>query len=618
MANLWLKNLLGQIPATEKIETAHNQLVEEHNRVQQIEESEELKKYRELEAYLQSDEFLKKKKEVEAITYKGSEEEKLINELQNIKNDNEIKLYFKTLESPKIKRFSEIETGEKLARFEEIKETIESGQVNDIKKQMDADYKAEVDKTKKLKSLKKNPELKKYFKLIQSPDYKTYKEILESDILKEFNEIKKKVDAFDYSKVNKENEEDFKEQLQAKERASALENDPKLKVYLKFVSAKQPEFIDKISNGDLLNEFEALDIYLNSDEYTQKLKETNFKESDLYKLEQEYKQLKKDGDIKFYYKFQNSKEYQNYIKIKDSDKLKRYHELKETTESQEFQEKVEYLKDDKKFEKTDEYEHVKTFNELKNSENISWYFKVKDTDRFKPITDWELVFNEDFEGSKYDDQIWEPVIFQGLVSINDNYAIKGEKQRYTKGENIRIDQSALNIETRKESAQGKAWSPKSGFTDQNFDFTSGTLNTAKAFRFNTGRLEAKISVQQSDKIVHGFSLKGDTITPHIDLMKTGKGNGFEVRYIPKEQDKQPVAHKVKGININEKYLIYKLNWTEKELVWYINDIEVAREPHQLNGDMLYINLASIVEKTPETLPAAYSLDWIKVYKKQES
>ncbi len=618
MANLWLKNLLGQIPATEKLETAHSQLVDEHNRFQQIEESEELKKLKELEAYLQSDGFLQKKKEVEAITYKGSEEEKLVNELNALQNDNEIKLYFKTLESPKLKRFNEIETGDKLARYIEIKETIESGQVEDIKKQMDADHQAELDQNKRFKTLKKHPEIKKYFKLTQSPAYQTYKEVLESNVLKDYNEVKKTVDTFDYSKVNKENEEEYKEQLRAKERVSALENDPKLKVYLKFTHAKYPEFIEKIGNGDLMNEYEALNIYLKSEEYPQNLKATDFKESDLYKLEQEYKQLKKDPDIKFYYKFKNSNEYLNYVKIKDSDKLKRYHELKKTTEAEEFLKKTEYLKDDKKFEKTDEYEQVKTYNELKNTENIVWYFKVKDTDKFKPLTEWELVFNEDFEGTKYDDQIWEPIIFQGLVSINDNYAIKGEKQRYTKGENIKINQSALNIETRKESAQGKAWSPKSGFTDQKFEFTSGTINTAKAFRFNTGRIEAKISVQQSDKIVHGFSLKGDTITPHVDLMKTGKGNGFEVRYIPKEQGRQPVAHKVKGININEKYFIYKLNWTEKELIWFINDIEVAREPHQLNGEMLYINLASIVEKTPETLPAAYSLDWIKVYKKQEA
>ena len=227
----------------------------------------------------------------------------------------------------------------------------------------------------------------------------------------------------------------------------------------------------------------------------------------------------------------------------------------------------------------------------------------------KPVSD-------DFNENQLNKDVWSPVVFAGMMAFNDNYVTKGEKQFFTKGDNLRIDQSALNIEIKREPTQGKTWSKKHGFMEEAFDFTSGTLNTAKAFRFNQGKIEAKVSIQQPSDIVHGLSLKGEKITPHIDLLKTGNGNGYEVRYIPKEKTNQIISHKIKGLNINDKYFIHSLEWNEKELIWYLNNLEVARESHQLNGEELYINLASILEKQPGNLPAYFTVDWIKVYKKQ--
>jgi beta-glucanase (GH16 family) len=231
--------------------------------------------------------------------------------------------------------------------------------------------------------------------------------------------------------------------------------------------------------------------------------------------------------------------------------------------------------------------------------------------------EWETVFEDEFD-ENLNQEIWTPVVFTGLMSINENFVTKGEKQMFTDGKNLEVSNSMLSIQTKRESAKGKAWSPKSGFMEQDFEYTSGTLNTAKAFRFNQGKIEAKINIQQANSIIHGLSLKGETITPHIDLIKTGKGNGYEVRYIAKNNPNSIVSHKVKGININDKDYIHGLEWTEKELIWSLNGLEIARENHQLNGEELYINMASIVEKAPESLPAEFKIDWIKVYKKQKA
>lgn len=617
MANLWLKNLLGQIPATEKIEATRNQLIEEYKRFNEIAESDELAKYNELKAYVESEEFLNKKKELEAIKFTGSEEEKMLNEFKSLEQDKAIKSYFATLDSDNLKRFKDLLESEKLTQFNEMKQTVESGQIEEIKTQMNTDHKEELAKPKKLKALKKTPDIKKYFKLINSPQYKIFKEISESEKPSEFEGLKSTLQAFDYSQINDENKDEFQEQIDAKEKLTVLEKDNGLKTYLKFKESGNAALIEKVPETDTYNEQEALEIYINSEEYQEKLKATDWKSSDLFKLQNDFKALKKDQDIKFFFKFEKSPAYKNYIEIKDDDKLKRFDELKTQTEDTEFLNQVDYLKDDKKFEKTEEYKEFEAFTELENNENIKWYLSLLKEDRFKPLIEWETVFEDEFE-DKLNDEIWTPMVFTGLMSINENFVIQGEKQFFTDGKNLQINNSELSIQTKKEAAKGKTWSAKNGFMEQDFNYTSGTLNTAKAFRFNQGKIEAKVNIQQANNIIHGLSLKGEKITPHIDLIKTGKGNGYEVRYIPANSPKSIISHKVKGININDKYFIHALEWTEKELIWSLNGIEVARETHQLNGQELYINMASILEKTPESLPADFKIDWIKVYKKQQA
>ncbi|MDA3867824.1 MAG: hypothetical protein PF489_13910 [Salinivirgaceae bacterium] len=612
MANLWFKNILGQIPSTEKIENAHNQLYADYERFKNIENSAELERYQELKSYLESNEFLDKKRAVESITYASSEEEKLVNELAVLKKNKSLNGYFKTKNSSELGRFNTISSSEKLARFNQIKETVDSGHVDELKKQMDEDHAKELGQEKRYKQLKKSPELKKYFKLLAHPSYITYKKLTDSNKVTDFKDLEKAVNSFDYTQINKENKEKFEEQLTDRSKYKEQKKDPELKTYLKFVAAGHPEFIDKTAQSDLLNEYEALKIYIESSEYTESLQKTDFKQSDLYKLQQEFKSLQKDAEIRFYHKFKNSKGYANYLTMKESKELLRLEELKEMTATNEFVERVEYLKDTKKFEKTDEYKKVEEFEQIKNTADIKWYLATLQSNSFDELKKWTLIFEDDFTG--LDNEKWSPVIFPGLVSFNDNYVTEGEKQFFTKGENLSVNNSVLQIDTKQERREGKCWSPKSGFMNKSFDYTSGTLNTAQTFRLNQGKIQAKLSVDQAAQCIHGFSLKGDQITPHIDLFKTGVGNGFEVRYIPEKNGNKQLTEVVIGINVNDKYFIYGMEWNDTELIWTFNNVEVARTRHQLNGETLYLNLATILEQQPQQLPAHFNVDWVRVYR----
>lgn len=616
MANLWFKNILGQIPSTDKVENAYNQLTADYERFNQIANSQEFLRYKELESYLASNEFLNEKQKILDIKFQGSAEEKQINDFNALKSDKEIVSYLKTKDSEQLKRYTAIESGDKYARFIHLSELEKSGQANEVKTQMDKDHAAEVDKATKFKQLKSNADLKKYFKLLNHQSFKIYNEVAESGIPEEFNTLKTTVEKFNYSQITKENKSEFSEQLSQKERYTRIQNDANFKTYNKFIASGNHTFMQKIAESNILKEYEALDIYLQSAEYKAKLDATDFKKSEIFGMLQELGSLKKDSDIKFYNKFKESPAYKNYVAISNSDKLKRFEQLKELTESNDFKSQIEYLKDAKKFEKSELYNSVAEFEQLKNSEPIKWYFEKLSKNPFEALNAWKIVFEDNFTESNLNESQWSPIVFQGLVSINENYVTEGEQQFYTKGNNLKIQNSELIIETRQEHLKGKCWSASQGFTEKEFQYSSGTLNTAQSFRVNKGRIEAKISVEQSSKVIHGLSLKGEKMIPHIDLFKTGKGNGFEFRFIPKEGVKSIQTDKVTGINVNGKYYIYGLEWSEKELVWTLNGLEVGRMHHNLNGEQLYLNIASIVENTPEQLPINFKIDWIRVFSKQ--
>ena len=69
-----LRFLLGFIPATSKIEQAENALVKEFEKLVSFSESEILAKYNRLNDLVNSAAFIQKRKEIESLKYKNSEE----------------------------------------------------------------------------------------------------------------------------------------------------------------------------------------------------------------------------------------------------------------------------------------------------------------------------------------------------------------------------------------------------------------------------------------------------------------------------------------------------------------------------------------------------------------
>ena len=69
-----LKLLLGMIPSTSKIEQAEKALITEFEKLHVFAGSDQLARYNELDGLVNSSDFVQKRKEIESLKYKYSEE----------------------------------------------------------------------------------------------------------------------------------------------------------------------------------------------------------------------------------------------------------------------------------------------------------------------------------------------------------------------------------------------------------------------------------------------------------------------------------------------------------------------------------------------------------------
>ncbi len=101
-----LSFLLGMVPATEKVETADDQLRADFRAYKDYENSDELKHYLELEKEVKSSNFVLRKKKLKRSEYKDSEEFQKETEYAVLKKSEKVVWYFRT---KKKNPFKEIE-----------------------------------------------------------------------------------------------------------------------------------------------------------------------------------------------------------------------------------------------------------------------------------------------------------------------------------------------------------------------------------------------------------------------------------------------------------------------------------------------------------------------------
>jgi len=542
MANLKLS--LGLVPSTSKVEQAEIDLIKEFEKLQAFVDSEELAKYNELDALVNTADFRNKKKEIESLHFKNSEEHNRENEFKKLEKSKELTMYFRTRDGASLKSYREMDGSETVARHEKLKEIIASHEFKQKQKMKPITFKTTEEYNK----------FREYKKLAKSSDVKNYRKLVKSG---------------------------------KKDEAEAM------------------------AGSATAGRYKELEAYVNSSEFLEKknMKPITFKDSEEYKLLQEFNTLNARQDIKSFYKFRNSKELSNYNQMEGSQKLGRFEELKEYVSKGEFKERKEYLLDKKRFEKTDMFKQLKEYETLKKSDDIVWFFKVKDSNKFDILKNRVLTFSDEFEGEKLDTRRWLTNHFWGDRLLNDRYSLEKDLHCYTESDNFEVRNSVLRIITKPQKAEGKVWNPMlGGFRNKEFGYTSGTINTGKSFRQQYGIFKAKVKLNTSAGPRHAFYMLADKITPHLDICRTGKGKVWMDLFTNGSRGAKTSI----GSKFSKDYYIYTLEWTSDKLVWKINDMEVFTQTGNLPQEPMYLNFTGGLEKSISG-SSSLEIDWVRVY-----
>lgn len=441
-------------------------------------------------------------------------------------------------------------------------------------------------------------------------DYREFIEFSQSDELKGYYDLEKYIGSSDFINNKKKIESlSYKgsELCQKERRFKKLASDKSLKAYLKLNNSAELDKYNAFQESDLLKEFCELAKTVESPGFNKKESKQEFLR---------HKELKKHPEIKGFYKFQNSKDYKYYKSVNDSALLKQYLELSEYLKSDDFNKEKEFLQNKKRFLTTEEYKKLEKFNALKSSDNIKKYLGYKDSDAFDSLKEWELSFEDRFSTSILDETKWICKYHSGNELLGSSYSLDGDKHYFTEGDNLEFKDSRLKIITKEEKIVGKQWNGVLGFSDQEFDYTSGIVSTGNKFRQKYGRFEAKVRIS-GNPVTHCFWLMSDYAAPHIDVFKSLSGKEL-VNSVFSDVDKG-LVNKLKGIDFSKEFFIYSVIWEMDKIEWRINDVLVWEQKENIPHEPLFLSLGTCVynDFNGGSLPSVMEVDWVRCYKKSQ-
>jgi hypothetical protein len=185
-----LRLLLGLIPATAKIEQAEKALITEFEKLNAFTGSETLKKFTQLKDLVTSSDFLSKKKEIESISFKGSEEFAKEKEFLSLQKARDIVMYFRTNAGSTLKKFRELDGSEKISNFESLQKLVSSLEFREKMKTKEFRGTDDDKKLQEFNRLKSSSEITEFFAFKKSKEYANFLNIDGSARLARYNELK--------------------------------------------------------------------------------------------------------------------------------------------------------------------------------------------------------------------------------------------------------------------------------------------------------------------------------------------------------------------------------------------------------------------------------------------
>lgn len=185
-----LKLMLGMIPSTAKLEQEEKALVTEFAKFKSFAESEKLAAYDKLDRLVNSSEFVQKKKEIESLQYKNSEEYSKEKEFLSLQKSKDIVLYFRTIAGQMLRKFQSLDGSDKIKGYEDLENEVNSLEFKGKKKAKEFKKSDDFKKLDEYKRLKNSAEIKEFYKFKKSKEYSNYLNTDGSTRLARYNELK--------------------------------------------------------------------------------------------------------------------------------------------------------------------------------------------------------------------------------------------------------------------------------------------------------------------------------------------------------------------------------------------------------------------------------------------
>lgn len=333
----------------------------------------------------------------------------------------------------------------------------------------------------------------------------------------------------------------------------------------------------QVEKSEILAEYNTLKKVVESADFQAKKKElttTRYEDTQEGKKMARYKQLKWNSTVILY----------NLLKKeawKEKAEVAEYLELAEQVKVPEFQQTNAFWKNKKRWFTTPESQQEKRYDALVKHADIVFYFQHTEQE-IADLEAYKMAWAAEFETASLSDE-WQTGFLYPSKELKANHSHVNELQAYTQGRNTQVANRVLSIQTKKEKTTTPAWHPTKGMIMHPFAYTSDVWHTAEAVAPKAGVLQAKVRVSGKAK--------------HVVCLTTAEAKK-SLHILP--ADKQV------------KDAIYTLVWNEKEVLNYVNDVEVARSKNPLAGEALHLLIRSYL---PENVKGTgkMEIDWMRIY-----
>lgn len=356
---------------------------------------------------------------------------------------------------------------------------------------------------------------------------------------------------------------------------------------------------------DLLHN-KGLQLYLELENSKQLKDFLAFRASENYVKLQSRKEVRNSLELRQMAEFEKSKAYKCYLTYRDSKLPARFKALVEEVATDEYKKKHAFWSNPSRWKTTDEYQQEARFKRLSAMTDINFYLQ-QDKNEIERLEKWRTVFEDEFDWVKLSDSPWRAGFAYDNPKLLKMHSFANEKQANNGGKNVGTIDGNLHLFTKNEMTTAPAWDVKKGFVNKEFEYTSDIIQTADSFRERGGLFMAKVRCE--GHIHHALWLGTGKKLPMLSLFHYNGKNITVGNYSEKGFEGQVI----RGISPLF-YYIYSLRWTEKELIWYVNNIEVYRTSHNIPKDKLFFAISSFIDEKQRASEGQINVAWIRVFK----